>query len=540
MDKKRIAELVDDFRNGKDSAAGELYGITYRKLNIYAVSIVSNREQADEIVQDTYIRAFSRISQLSDPEKFYPWTKRILHNLAMDRFRKMKNDPLLLDEDHENMLEMEPEERDEFIPEEKIDREELSSIMYELMHTIPVEQRVVILAYYYDNMPISDIAVMTDSPEGTVKSRLYNGRKAFREKLEAYEKKHDIRLHSIAPLMGIGLKDLETKSAPLVSKSIKSFGTIAKAAGIDIGSLPAAEPVKTYEVQKFPNSSRDSAIQTRGQHAVRKAGKAAAGSAAKKITAGIIAASLAAGGGAFGVHKYKKAELTKDWKYAYAEVLGEKIRKTEGGPKFYAAVKDINKDDIPEVAIAWNGRKNKADVYTFDPGQNVENEYGVKKYKKADVSSSDFSLKSFDGNRDLADFLDDKLELSEASDEIDIDLSAAEMKKVVNGTWELWKVDEENYSMEEYIPVTLTFSDRGTLTMTAGSAYGNAFGSGRYSISGNDGDLVMKVDVSANGNIYNLFNENTGIEYANGKLTVTYRGGRIIKAVYKKYRRENL
>ncbi|MFE0558011.1 sigma-70 family RNA polymerase sigma factor [Paenibacillus lautus] len=139
-----------------------LYGIAYSYLH--------NESDALEVLQETVCRAWMKCRKLKHPEAFVPWLIRILINCCVDE-QKRKKRMVPVEEVHSR------ETAAEMVSDSKLDLERGLSRMK------PKYRHVLILKYYQD-MTISDIAKILDVPEGTVKTRLYQGLKMLRQKIE--------------------------------------------------------------------------------------------------------------------------------------------------------------------------------------------------------------------------------------------------------------------------------------------------------------------------------------------------------------------
>ena len=137
-----------------------------------ALKIMGDEDVAKDIMQDTYIKIFSGLSELHDSRAFITWTKAIVVNLCKDHMKKHRPVLFASDEDEKRALSDIPEISEDFLPEEYADRREKSRLIMRIVDALPEVQRVTVILYYYDNLPISEVARITEVSEGTVKSRL--------------------------------------------------------------------------------------------------------------------------------------------------------------------------------------------------------------------------------------------------------------------------------------------------------------------------------------------------------------------------------
>lgn len=182
-----IRELVVDFKRGNEYTFTTIFELTYPVLNACGKKYTRDEHVIQEAIQETFITVAKKVAQLSDENKFMNWTYVIFKNKVMEQFRKQKS----IKEDSEDMSGTEYKgvfarcvcSKVDFNPEAKIIREELINRVGEAIMLLPATQRVALLAYAYDGKSMQEIAYMMDCPEGTIKSRLYNARRAIKEYL---------------------------------------------------------------------------------------------------------------------------------------------------------------------------------------------------------------------------------------------------------------------------------------------------------------------------------------------------------------------
>ena len=140
---------------------------------------MKNEHEAEDVLQEAYIRAFSRLDSLQQPQAFPGWLGRIVANTAKNRWVKAK--PMLFaDMNPKEDGEFEPAIEDETIsvqPELAYMQQERNALVHELIDSLSTEQRMCILMFYMEGNSIRQIAAALDCSENTVKSRLNYGRK---------------------------------------------------------------------------------------------------------------------------------------------------------------------------------------------------------------------------------------------------------------------------------------------------------------------------------------------------------------------------
>ncbi len=220
-------EAVQLALDGNERGFGFLYQNTYKSKLYLALQYMKNKSDAEDVLQDAYVKAFTNLKDLKDPEKFSSWLGQIVANTAKNALVK-KNTVLFTDlpadeEEAEPFEEQIPDEDVSTQPELSYTKEETRQMVDELIDSLSDEQRVCILMYHMEDMPIKEIAETLDCSESTVKSRLNYGRKNLKAKVEEMQKK-GYRLYSIAPLALLLLLLHTDAEAAYVDPSFASAG----------------------------------------------------------------------------------------------------------------------------------------------------------------------------------------------------------------------------------------------------------------------------------------------------------------------------
>lgn len=223
-------EAVELAKNGDNRGYDYLYTQTCNKNYYLALKYMEDEESAKDVLQESYIKAFNKLEQLKDANKFSGWMSRIVANMAIDVLRKKKrNDNKLFSEmesdDSEDMTfeeKIEDDRRDNR-PELAIDQKETGRLVKEIIDTLSEEQRLCVMMYYINGMSVKEIADMADVSENTIKSRLNYGRKKIEQKVLELEKR-GTKLYGIAPVpffLYLLLKDADSvKAAPVLAEDI--------------------------------------------------------------------------------------------------------------------------------------------------------------------------------------------------------------------------------------------------------------------------------------------------------------------------------
>ena len=326
MDYKKAVEAA---LKGNESAFSALYESTQRDMYYIALKYMKNEEDAMDVLQDSYIKAWQSLATLKDPASFRAWFGRIVANTAKNTLAKKR--PMLFsqlegenDEGEQFALDIE-DEKSEFQPERSYTQKETQELVHELIDSLSDEQRLCILMYHLDDQSIKDIAETFGISENTVKSRLLYGRKAIKAKAEELQKK-GYQLYTVAPVvLFLYLLDSEKASTVFAATAnaimqAQKTGILesAKASGSGAGAAESSAAGHGTETVSHSGSSGSASRSGRstsssgntGRTAVsagRKVGQTAVKqafihTAAGKAAAVAVAVAVIGGGGAAAYH----------------------------------------------------------------------------------------------------------------------------------------------------------------------------------------------------------------------------------------------
>ncbi len=167
---------VAQARAGEPAAWDALFRRYQLPLYVYVFELVRDEQASLDVVQETFIAAVRHLGGLREDAKFGSWLFGIAHQKCVQRWRKRRE--VLLDEI--------PESPDEFEdrPDDLLIRREQETEFMNLVNQLPLPQRSVLLLHFVEDFPLEEIARITETPPGTVKSRLHYAKRALRKLLE--------------------------------------------------------------------------------------------------------------------------------------------------------------------------------------------------------------------------------------------------------------------------------------------------------------------------------------------------------------------
>jgi RNA polymerase sigma-70 factor (ECF subfamily) len=184
--------LVAQARDGDTRAFGELVRRYEGKIFRLAQHITQNREDAEDVLQETFMKAYEHLDQFQGNSKFYTWIVRIAVNQALMKLRRRKTDKSVsLDETidtGEDTIVREIAAWDEN-PEQKFSREELGGVLDTAIESLEPLYRSVFVLRDIEELSTEETAEALSLSVPAVKSRLLRARLQLREKLTRYFKR---------------------------------------------------------------------------------------------------------------------------------------------------------------------------------------------------------------------------------------------------------------------------------------------------------------------------------------------------------------
>ena len=391
-------EAVEQAKAGKEAGFSYLYEMTYRNKLYIAMKYMKNEDEAMDVLHDSYVKAFERLSGLQDANSFPGWLSTIVANTARNTLRDRHtvnfSDMQREDQDGEAFEYSIADENMTAQPEMACTTKETQEMVHELIGSLSDEQRMCVLMFHIEGYSIRDIATVLGCSENTVKSRLNYGRKNIKAKAEELQKK-GYKLYSYTPMALLTYLLMAERGGMLVAGTFDKLAGVGSVVGAGLihGGAAGALSVAGSAATAGGTGAAGSAAGT----GAAAGGKTAAATAAKqtflKTVAGKItmaAAGVAVAGGAAGVAIYNHNKNT--WQDAYTEVLKEyrqeiqdygwqtsQMRENEPilvGEARAITVADIMGDDTPELIFAAQDESdpNKADlhIYTYIDNEAVQ------------------------------------------------------------------------------------------------------------------------------------------------------------------------
>lgn len=163
-----------------------------------ALKVLKNREDAEEIAQDAFLKAYNALGKFKRESKFSTWLYRIVYNTAISKARKKKIKIETIDyEIRDNDL---IEEISTF--ENTTDREEQEKFIKQAIDELPELESILITLYYREEMSIDQIAEIVGLSSSNVKVKLYRIRKKIEREYSNFFATPSVLLHKTSPPVG--------------------------------------------------------------------------------------------------------------------------------------------------------------------------------------------------------------------------------------------------------------------------------------------------------------------------------------------------
>ncbi len=333
-------------QQGDEQGFNYVYSQTYNYVYSRAKYVMQDEQDAIDLLQETYIQAYKNIGALEDPNNIYAWLGSITYNHGMRIFRKKKE--VLLDEEAESLFDTIEDENVEWSPEETADKNETAAILMNIIDELPSLQKAALVAFYYDNMKIEDIAQAEGCSPNTIKSRLNYAKKYIKNRVEEMQKEGGYKLYSInIPAILLAIWWLSNK--PYNTLSPEVAGNLYQATRYRLAASSAQQTYANGGQQTYGNGGQQ-AYANSGQQTYGNGGQQVYSNAAQlNNVAGTVAGQVAKKGFSLGK---ALAGLGLTAAVATGAVVGYDA---ENGEPFGIFIDKITEDDLQASVGTYTG-----------------------------------------------------------------------------------------------------------------------------------------------------------------------------------------
>lgn len=177
-------ELVARSRGGDLDSFNQLVLRWERPIYALAYRVIGREEDARDVAQETFLRAFRALGGFKGQAKFSSWLYRITLNLCRDWMRRERRTPVSQAPEGIDIIELAGEGEPAESIEDVVSRKQLGRAVEKAMAMLPEDQRTAIIMKEYHGLTFQEIADLLDCPLSTVKTRLYQGLTVLRKQLQ--------------------------------------------------------------------------------------------------------------------------------------------------------------------------------------------------------------------------------------------------------------------------------------------------------------------------------------------------------------------
>jgi RNA polymerase sigma-70 factor (ECF subfamily) len=164
---------IDKVIKGDVNAFAHLVDAYKNMVFSLAFKMTKNREEAEEVSQDSFIKAFKNLNKFKGDSKFSTWLYRIAYHACLDAIKKNKN--------HNSSLEINEVTYNQIVSVDNIlqgiERKERAKVMNDCLLKLPEEERSIIWMFYFDELSLKEIIAVTEISEANLKVKLHRARK---------------------------------------------------------------------------------------------------------------------------------------------------------------------------------------------------------------------------------------------------------------------------------------------------------------------------------------------------------------------------
>lgn len=179
----RLFQAGGEDRSTKDAAFTEIVERYQKRIYFAARKMVhGNHDEADEIAQETFVKAYDALRTFRGESKLYTWLYRIMMNAAIQRSRKAKSRPMVDLESIQELAESGAE------ADRAILKSETSRLIEEAIETLPPKQQRVFMMRFHEELPYEEIAIIVGTSVGGLKANYFHAVQKIGEYLRAQER----------------------------------------------------------------------------------------------------------------------------------------------------------------------------------------------------------------------------------------------------------------------------------------------------------------------------------------------------------------
>ena len=176
------SEILSRIRGGAKHLFAQIVDRYKDKGMSLAVRMLKSREEAEEALQDAFIRAYNALERFEETSTFGTWFYRILYNVCLTRLGKRKDEFQSVDYDDEQSY-WESDNINTTAADVAYEKKELVDVVKTIIEAMPAKYAVILTMFYLHEMSHEEICAVTQLPVGTVKTHLFRARALLQKRL---------------------------------------------------------------------------------------------------------------------------------------------------------------------------------------------------------------------------------------------------------------------------------------------------------------------------------------------------------------------
>lgn len=179
--------IIEAVKGGDREAFGEMVRVSIEPCLLMAMRIVAGREEAEDIVQESFLKVWEKRSLIRSPESFVPWLRKIVVNRCYDFLRREKRvRSIRIDLTQDEVIGMISSDN----PDRQIAEQEAEALLTLVTAQLSPRQRIVFMLSEIEELKYDEISRITGMTRFSVKSNCHYARKKVRELLDRYDKRY--------------------------------------------------------------------------------------------------------------------------------------------------------------------------------------------------------------------------------------------------------------------------------------------------------------------------------------------------------------
>lgn len=172
MSDKSDLQLVSEFQNGNIESFNELVRRYQQKVYWIARRMIGNHDDADDIVQEVFVKVHKKLNNFRSESSFYTWLYRIATNMSINAIRKKKLVEWFRFDDALPTMNLVSDES--YDPHKKMESQENRAMLSNAIAGLPAKQKQVFIFRYYDELPYAEIAKIMKTSVGGLKANYFH------------------------------------------------------------------------------------------------------------------------------------------------------------------------------------------------------------------------------------------------------------------------------------------------------------------------------------------------------------------------------